>query len=100
MLGDYALAMRLYRRAIELRPESAMAYANLGAIHLAAGQLDDAQQMLLRAVELQPSHAQAHYNLGLVYLQTGQRSQARGHVLRARKLGLEPSPEVAAALGM
>ena len=100
MLGDYALAMRLYRRAIELRPESAMAYANSGAIHLAAGQFGVAEQMLLRAVELQPSHAQAHYNLGLVYLQTGRLSQARGHVLRAHKLGLQPSPEVAAALGI
>jgi Flp pilus assembly protein TadD len=100
MLGEYTLAMRLYRRAIELRPESAMAYANLGAIHLAAGQFDDAEQMLVRAVELQPSHAQAHYNLGLVYLQTGRLSQARGHVLRARTFGLAPSPEVAAALGI
>jgi tetratricopeptide (TPR) repeat protein len=100
MLGDYGLAMRLYRRAIELRPESAMAYANSGAIHLAAGQFDEAKQMLERAVELQPSHAQSHYNLGLIYLQTGRLSQARDHVARARKLGLKPSPEVAAALGI
>jgi tetratricopeptide (TPR) repeat protein len=100
MAGDFALAMRLYRRAIELAPESAMAYSNLGAILLAAGQMDDAEQMLARAVELRPSHAQAHYNLGLVYLQTGRATQARRHVERAQTLGLKPSPEVAAALGI
>ena len=100
MLGDYSLAMRLYRRAIEIAPESAMAYSNLGAIFLAAGQLDEAEQMLARAVKLRPSHAQAHYNLGLVYLQTSRITQARGHVERAQELGLQPSPEVAAAVGL
>jgi tetratricopeptide (TPR) repeat protein len=100
MAGDFALAMRLYRRAIEVAPESAMAYSNLGAILLAAGQMDDAEQILARAIELRPSHAQAHYNLGLVYLQTGRTTQARHHVEQARKLGLKPSPEVAAALGL
>jgi Flp pilus assembly protein TadD len=77
-----------------------MAQSNLGALLLAAGRIDEAEHALARAVELGPMHAQAHYNLGLVYLQTGRLQQAHRYVERAQALGIEPSSEVAAALGI
>ena len=58
-------------RALELDPQSALAFANRGAAHLNKGDLDDAIADCTRALELAPQSALAFANRGAAYFQKG-----------------------------
>ena len=51
MTGDFD-SVPLFRRAIELDPEFALAYARLGTVYNNLGQIDEAKKMTARAYEL------------------------------------------------
>ncbi len=53
-LGEKDLALRYYRRVVELRPQSAEAHANLGEAHELFGDLVAAAESFRRALQLQP----------------------------------------------
>ena len=53
------------RRVLELKPDSAKAYSNLGNALKVQGKLDEAVACYRRAVELKPDFAEAYSNLGL-----------------------------------
>src|SRR5206468_868014 len=59
------------RRAIELRPDYAEAYANLGILLVEDGRPDEALPIYQRAIELNPQASNAHWNYGLALLVTG-----------------------------
>jgi ADP-ribosylglycohydrolase/Flp pilus assembly protein TadD/protein-tyrosine phosphatase/DNA-binding Xre family transcriptional regulator len=54
-----------YRKAIELAPDSLIAYEALGHNYLRAGELDKAVQVFKSVVRLAPESAAAHYDLGV-----------------------------------
>jgi serine/threonine-protein kinase len=68
--GDSARAKDMYRRVIELRPQSDTGYINLARAHLMEGGFAQAEPYLLEALRRAPSF-QAHTNLGVVYYFTG-----------------------------
>lgn len=70
-LGDPALAERLLRRIIELRPGMAPAHLNLGNVLQAQGRLADAALSIRHALEITPRDVMAHNNLGGVFEQMG-----------------------------
>jgi len=72
--GDFAGALRLYGRALELNPNSAKPHVNIGICLHAMGKREEAEASLRHAVELQPDLALAHCNLGIV-LQDGGKVQ-------------------------
>ncbi|HHW14472.1 MAG TPA: tetratricopeptide repeat protein [Firmicutes bacterium] len=53
-LEDYPRALRYARRLLELEPNHAGAHHNLGLIHWALGEMDEAEIHLRRALELGP----------------------------------------------
>jgi len=66
-LGKLKEAESLFRNAIELNPDFAMAHCNLGNLLSDFGKLKEAESFYKNAIELNPSFAEAHCNLGNLY---------------------------------
>jgi DNA-binding transcriptional MerR regulator len=64
-------AEQLYRRALELDPELAIAFTNLGNIRFRRGDEQGADALYRRALEIDERQPEAHYNLGYVMLERG-----------------------------
>lgn len=95
LVEDFAGAEQAYRRAIELDPENASAYFNLGLLQQKLGQRRDALKSYKRTLELEPRHAWAHYQEGTIYHAQGRDSAAKKAYAKA--LAVDPAlgnPEV------
>jgi tetratricopeptide (TPR) repeat protein len=74
--NTFAEAEGLYKRAIELDPQLAIAYTNLGNIRFRQGDEAAAEQLYRKALEIDDHQPEAHYNLGYVMLERGYASRA------------------------
>lgn len=63
--GKYAQAIERVRQAIAIKPD-ARYQEHLGAIHMAAGQPQEAEQAYRQAILMAPDSGNAHYNLGVL----------------------------------
>jgi tetratricopeptide (TPR) repeat protein len=85
-------AIDTYHAALEMGPISPVGYAHLGrALHLAGGDLTEAEDHLRRACQLQPDNAWAQAWLGLLLAEKGRIAEAEVHVRQAL-LGNERHP--------
>jgi tetratricopeptide (TPR) repeat protein len=64
-----AMAMRWYRRMLELDPDDTLALASLGFQQAQAGDRRDALALFDRVVALRPDDADAHFNRGFLLQQ-------------------------------
>lgn len=64
--GQFGKAIELIRRAIASKADADF-LAHLGAVQVAAGQPQEAEQAYLQAIALKPATAGVHYNLGVLY---------------------------------
>jgi serine/threonine protein kinase/tetratricopeptide (TPR) repeat protein len=95
--GDALPPVALYKRAIELDPNFAMAYARLGNQYLTVGQADLARQNFQKAFELREraSEREKFYISGKYYDGTGQWEQAiQALELYIQTYPNDPSPRV------
>lgn len=72
----YNLAVRNFKRAIELDPKLASAYNGLGAAYKKANRIDDAIFIWEKSLELKPDYTFPLYNLGVAYLDKGDKDKA------------------------
>ncbi|KAG7672254.1 putative Uncharacterized TPR repeat-containing protein [Nannochloris sp. 'desiccata'] len=70
-LGDADGARAALKRALEINPEFADAWADLGCAHVALGAHSEARKSFKKAIELDPEHIEAHFNAGNLERQTG-----------------------------
>lgn len=83
------------KRAGRLRPKDVRVLYGLGALHLAAGRIDEAEQELEALVEEVPEYSQGHVLLATVYYrqkkkELGDREQAIAERQRAERQAKEP----------
>jgi tetratricopeptide (TPR) repeat protein len=64
--GDFASAIPLFERAIQLNPEAGYSYLQLSLLLAWAGQLDRAAEIASRAVELQEQFISGNFGLQIV----------------------------------
>ena len=64
--GKYQTAAEFIGQAIEVKPNDATYYSNLGLVYVELNRLDVATACYVRATELKPDYAEAYSNLGLV----------------------------------
>jgi tetratricopeptide (TPR) repeat protein len=72
-----------FQKAVQLRPDYAEAWSDLGGMRRLAQDHDGAVQALERAVALKPDDALAQYRLGQLYLQDGHALKAVEHLKQA-----------------
>jgi DNA-binding transcriptional MerR regulator len=65
-------AEELYKRALELDPQLAIAFTNLGNIRFRRNDEAGAEELYRRALEIDERQPEAHYNLGYVMLERGE----------------------------
>jgi len=70
-LGDYKVAVRLWKRLMKLSPGQAQTYLNLGSAYHQLGQHEKAQEMASIARKIDPTIKESHFNLALSLLHTG-----------------------------
>ncbi len=79
-------AMKAYTKAIELNPEAAGAYINLGTIYYNLHRLPEAENCYRAAIQIDPQYALAYFNLGNVYDERGTLHEARQHYEQALQI--------------
>lgn len=77
--ASYDEAEALYVRALQLDPELAIAYTNLGNIRFRRGDEPGAEELYRRALGLDDRQPEAHYNLGYVMLERGNPTEAASY---------------------
>ncbi len=85
-LGKLDEAEGLTRKAIEIKPDSAMLHFNLGTILTDHGNLLEAEVSTRKAIELYPDFAQAHSNLGNILCDLGKLKEAELSFCHAIKI--------------
>jgi protein O-GlcNAc transferase len=89
---NYAAAVRLIDRAIEVAPRSAEAHADLGRVRFEMGDAAQATESYLRALALDPDHAVALVSYSVILRNSGRPGEALAHCDKA--LALAPdNPE-------
>ena len=86
---EYELAARLYKRGVEVAPDEAGLYNNLGLTYDDLGQHEEAIAAYQRATELDPNYARPHNGLGNVYSDLGRPEEAIAAYQRAIELDLD-----------
>ena len=85
----------MFRKALQLKPDYAKAYNNLGNALKDQGQLAEAVAQYQEALRLKPDYAEAHNNLGVALQDQGQLAEAVAQYQEALRL----KPDYLAARG-
>lgn len=86
-------ALATYQTVLQIKPDKAAAYTNIGVVYYQAGQFDNAVQQMQRALEIEPDDAETHYMLGATYVQQQELDKAEAAFTQAIAL----KPDLAAA---
>jgi len=84
--GDIAEAEKAYRRAIQERPNFALALLNLGRLLITQKRYTESIDALSRATDARPDSADSHFLLGETYLKLKLGSKAVPHLNEALRL--------------
>ena len=76
-ISENAKALDQLQLAVQLKPDSAAARTNLGAILMHSGKAAAAAGQFRKALQLEPENYDANHNLGELYANSGQIAQAQ-----------------------
>lgn len=79
----WAEAIEAYEKALEVEPDFADAYCNLGAVRYNQGQRAEARRAFEACLQLEADHIEANFNLANVLEEEGEDSLALAHYRRA-----------------
>lgn len=82
-----------YKKAIEINPEDADTYFNLGLAYDGKGMQDQEITAYKKAIEINPKYAIAHNNLAVAFYSKGEYSLAIKHCDKAIELGYKVPPK-------
>jgi len=74
--GQVEEAIKHFKKAVEIQPDYAPAYASLAHAYHKQGRLDDAVKYYSAAIELAPNTVEIHYGLGVALFSRGQPGDA------------------------
>ena len=95
--GDYAGAVRSYRRGLEAEPENPELLNALGFTFFQQGKSRDAIASFEKALAADPKHWKAHNNMALASIDLGELELAEAHYRES--LAIQPQPAVYSDLG-
>jgi tetratricopeptide (TPR) repeat protein len=79
-------AKKTFEHAVQLMPNEAITYINMGNLLDQEEKRSDAEKMYRKAIELEPNNAYAHYDLGLLLEIMGNQPEADMERARAVKI--------------
>lgn len=77
--GEFLMAERMYRQAVDADPNYALAFFDLGNVLDELQRLPEAVEAYRTAIRLVPKYADAHYNLALALERLNERRRALRH---------------------
>jgi protein O-GlcNAc transferase len=75
-MGSFSKAIDCYRNALQISPQNAVAYLNLGITYVEVDHAADAIECFQKAAQLNPQFAAAHNYMGVVLAEEGRRDEA------------------------
>jgi tetratricopeptide (TPR) repeat protein len=84
--NDLERAIPLLKKAMQLKDDIRIAYADLGAIYMEQKHYQDALVALKRAVKLDPTQPDTHFRLGRLYQALGNATAANQEFAKVREL--------------
>ena len=92
--GDLEKASNLLNQAIELAPDSSLAYTRLGGVQLLQRDYSSGIKNFQQAIMLDGTNADAFIGLSVAYLHMGRYSLAREALKEASRLGPDKQQEI------
>ena len=83
---DFASAMKALKSVVELQPDMAAAWFNLGYAYTGLHQNEDAIQSYRKTLELQPNLFEARLNLGILLIEMKRPQESLEHLNKAAEL--------------
>ena len=74
--GYNNVAIRFFKKAIEIDPNYLESYINIGLLYSKEGDTEKAISYYEKAIAVDPDFTKAHYNLGTVYAEKGKSDKA------------------------
>lgn len=93
--SKFEAAEKVYRRAIEIKPDFTMAYYNLSNSLDRQGKLSEAIEALKNVIRLEPERGEACYRLGTLLVRAGELTDAENNLRKA--IQLDPKNDAARA---
>ena len=91
--GELEMAVKCFKKALEIKPEFADAHYNLGLTFQELNQLDAAVKCYKETLAIHRNYAKAHNNLGVIYKEFGQMEAA----VKSYEQAIEAHPDYAEA---
>ena len=70
-LGQLEVSVKMFEKAVGIKPDYAEAHKNLGITLRSLGQFEPAVNSLEQAIKVEPNYADAHYNLAITFKDFG-----------------------------
>ena len=87
--GEQDKAIQHFNKAIELKPDFAIAYSNRGVTYLRKGEFDKAIQNFDKAIQLKPDYANAYCNRGEAWMHRSEWNKAKADLTVAKDSGVD-----------
>ncbi len=94
---NFAKAIELYLKAIELNPEYTDAFFNLASVYYIIGEIDSAQKIYSELMRQNPANANLLYNFALTFQEQNKFDEAEKLLRKAATLKKRPEFETALA---
>jgi len=85
-LKQYDEAEEVWREAIRINPDHAVAHTDLGSLLQELERYDEAEKECREAIKIDPDYAEAHGNLGIIFLETERPEEAKNELEIAKEL--------------
>src|SRR3989304_7396951 len=78
-LGKHKEAVKIFKKAIEIKPDYSLAYFNLSMAYVLLGNKKKSLECFTKLASLDPNSPWAYHNLGAYYLQEKEFTKAEGY---------------------
>ncbi|MCX7944272.1 MAG: tetratricopeptide repeat protein [Deltaproteobacteria bacterium] len=87
--GEFLLAERMYKRAMEINASNVAAYNNLGNVYLITGKYDEALAQFSTALNIEPQSPIIRYNISRLFLRKKELDKSNSELTDAKRFNEE-----------
>jgi tetratricopeptide (TPR) repeat protein len=88
-IGDLEQAREMFKKTVEINPNFAPGYHNLGVVYYYSGNINGAKDALNEAILIDKSYSKAYSALGILYFEQEEYKEAIESFDKANKLGVD-----------